>query len=173
MRVHTNEAVLVPSALVASGILWVGIRSARGAIRVSRPKPVKIEVLAYAPTVFYHCQHCELTFQQMGIGDRVHREHAKEALPDDLREEFHVISDWIHELHASHGRSVEIKVVDAASIEGVFKSVKHRAHRYPTVIVQGKDRYVRPDLRSLRSEIDERVQRTAYDAAAKGGDASD
>ncbi len=125
---------------------------------MSEPRPVTIEVLAYAPTVFYHCQHCELTFQQMGIGDRAHREQAREALPDDLREEFHALSDWVHELHSRHGDRIRVRIVDAASVEGVFRSLKHRTHRYPTVIIEGKDKHVRPDLGALHAEIAARVQ---------------
>jgi hypothetical protein len=123
---------------------------------VDAPKPLIVEVLAYAPTVFYHCQHCELTFQQMGIGDRVHRQHAREALPDDLRAEFHALSDWIHSVVEDYGPRVRVKVIDAASIEGVLKSVRHRASRYPTVVIDGR-RFVRPELASLRNEIDARV----------------
>ena len=47
-------------------------------------KPVSVEVITYAPTVFTHCQHCELVFGEVGIGERLRREEAAEALPDDL-----------------------------------------------------------------------------------------
>jgi hypothetical protein len=138
---------------------------------VHSPEPLAIEVLAYAPTVFYHCQHCELTFQQVGIGDRVHRQHAREALPDDLRDEFHALSDWIHSLGEEYGPRVQVKVVDAASIEGVLKSLKHRVSRYPAVILDG-DRFVRPDLARLRHEVDERMRAmSSGNAPARGGDA--
>ena len=61
-------------------------------------KPVTIEVITYAPTVFYHCQHCELTFQEMGIGEKLRREEAAAALPDDLARDFQALSDWVHRL---------------------------------------------------------------------------
>jgi hypothetical protein len=135
---------------------------------VNSPEPLAIEVLTYAPTVFYHCQHCELTFQQVGIGDRVHRQHAREALPDDLRDDFHALSDWIHSLAEEYGPRVRVKVVDAASIEGVLKSLKHRVSRYPAVIVDG-DRFVRPDLARLRHEIDARMGATSSGKAPARG----
>ncbi|MGH2488650.1 MAG: hypothetical protein ACRDFR_03405, partial [Candidatus Limnocylindria bacterium] len=53
-------------------------------------KPVTVQVITYAPTVFYHCQHCELTFQEMGLGERLRRQEAAESLPDDLAQEFQV-----------------------------------------------------------------------------------
>jgi hypothetical protein len=118
------------------------------------PAPrMTINVLAYAPTVFYHCQHCELTFREMGIGERVHREHASASLPDDLLEEFHALSDWIHRVYERHGDRVRIKVIDVASIEGCIKSIKHRARHFPTVIIDG-EKHVRPDLALLDEDID-------------------
>ena len=40
---------------------------------------VNIEILTYAPTAFYHCQHCEIAFGQMGVGERVHRDRVVRA----------------------------------------------------------------------------------------------
>ena len=36
--------------------------------------PLSIEVLTYAPTEFFHCMHCEVTMQAVGLGQAVHRE---------------------------------------------------------------------------------------------------
>jgi hypothetical protein len=98
-------------------------------------RPVNITVIAYAPTVFYQCQHCELAFQEMGIGERLRRQEAAEALPDDLGREFGQLSDWIRALIARHGPRVHLDVVDAVSIEGLITSLRHRVFRYPAVIV--------------------------------------
>jgi hypothetical protein len=43
-------------------------------------KPLTVEVITYAPTAFYHCQHCEVAFQEMGIGERLRRADAATAL---------------------------------------------------------------------------------------------
>ena len=100
-------------------------------------KPLTVEVITYAPTVFYHCQHCEVAFQEMGLGERLRREEAAAALPDDLARDFQVWSDWIHRLLERYGPRVRVKVVDAASIEGVLESIRHRVGRYPTVGCRG------------------------------------
>lgn len=118
---------------------------------------VKIQVITYAPTVFYHCQHCELTFSQIGIGDRIHREEARDALPEDLRRDFEELSDWVHELIERYGDRVSIRVIDAASIEGVWKSLRHRLRRYPAIIVEGTNRQMESDFRSLQPVIDRYV----------------
>jgi hypothetical protein len=117
--------------------------------------PVRIEVITYAPTVFYHCQHCELTWQQIGVGDRLHRREAREALPDDLLEEWHRLSEWVDGLIRTYGSRVSVKVVDAASIEGVWKSVRHRVRTYPTVIVGGQEKRTGADFASIGPLIKE------------------
>ena len=105
-------------------------------------RPVKVQVITYAPTVFLHCQHCELTFREMGLGERLRREEAREALPPELRVEYQRVSEWVHDLVHRFGSRIRVKVVDAASIEGVWKSFRHRARRYPAVIVEPADREV-------------------------------
>jgi hypothetical protein len=129
-----------------------GNRMARTSI--GRSSPLRVEVITYAPTVFYHCQHCELTFQQMGLGDRLHRKEARDALPDDLREEFHALSDWVHRVNERHGERVRMRIVDAASIEGFWKSLRHRAHRYPAVIIGRNHRVIGADVETLDAELE-------------------
>jgi hypothetical protein len=109
-------------------------------------RPVRVQVITYAPTAFYHCQHCELTFSEMGVGERIHKEQAREALPDDLRHEYELVSGWIHDVIRRFGRSVRIRLVDAASIEGFWKSLRHGVRRYPAVIVEGAGKHVENDL---------------------------
>ncbi len=111
--------------------------------------PVTIEVITYAPTVFYHCQHCELTFGEMGIGERLRRSEAAESLPEDLGREFQRLSDWVHGLLERHGPRIRVKVIDAASIEGFLASLRHRVHRYPAVIVAGREKRIGTDFESL------------------------
>jgi hypothetical protein len=120
-------------------------------------KPVSVQVITYAPTVFYHCQHCELTFQEMGIGERLRRREAAEALPDDLTREYQAVSDWVHSLLERHGRRVRVDVLDAASIRGFFASLRHRVGRYPAVIVDGREKRIGLDLAALDPLIDHKV----------------
>jgi hypothetical protein len=120
-------------------------------------RPVTVEVITYAPTVFYHCQHCELTFQEMGIGERLRRQEAAEALPDDLAREFQSLSDWVHRLLERHGQKVRVRVVDAASLEGFFRSLRHRVMRYPAVIVDGNEKRIGSEFDALDPLIDARV----------------
>ena len=119
---------------------------------------VMVQVIAYAPTVYYHCQHCELTFKEMGFGDRVHQEQSRESLPEDLRAEFHALADWIASLHDRYGDRLRVKVIDATSLEGVWKSLRYGARRYPFVVVDGRHKHTGTDFAVLESYIDRSLQ---------------
>jgi hypothetical protein len=122
-----------------------------------RKAPVTVEIIAYAPTAFYHCQHCELTFQEMGLAERLRREEAKSALPDDLAREYQELSDWIRSQGERHRGRVHFRVIDAASIEGVLASLRHRVFRYPAVIVDGSDKQAGRDLHAAEPIIERHV----------------
>jgi hypothetical protein len=130
--------------------------------------PLSVKVIAYAPTIFRHCQHCEVAFEGLGLGERMHRAEARDALPADLAEEFQRISDWVHALIERHGPRLAVSVVDAASIEGVWSSLRHRVRRFPAVIVNGRETYPGSDLGRIDAIVDERLAR-APTAARSGG----
>ena len=135
-------------------------------------KPVSVEIITYAPTVFTHCQHCELAFGEVGIGERLRRQEAAEALPDDLAGDFQALSDWVHTLLERHGRHVRVKVLDAASVEGFVSSVRHRVGRYPAVIVDRDEKRIGNDFTTLDDLIDRRVALAeAANTAADGANA--
>jgi hypothetical protein len=123
-------------------------------------KPVTVQVITYAPTAFYHCQHCELAFQEMGLGDRLRHQEAAESLPEDLARDFQVLSDWVHTLLQRFGPRIRVEVIDAASVEGVIASVRHRVGRYPAVIVDGEKR-IGTDFSALDPLIEQRVATAA------------
>jgi hypothetical protein len=133
-------------------------------------QPVNVTVITYAPTIFRHCQHCEVAFQGIGLGERIHREEAKDALPPDLIADFQRVSDWVHALLRRHRTGVAVSVVDAASIEGVWKSLRHGVRRFPAVIVDGRATAVGAELDAADAVIDERLRPSSPAAvAAKGG----
>jgi hypothetical protein len=96
----------------------------------------------------------------MGLRQKVQREMADTGLPDDLMREFHHLSEWAHTLPAKFGPRIRLRLVDAASIEGFFKSLLRRFHRYPAFTVAGQ-RYVGSDFSRVDALIAARL--------AKGG----
>ncbi len=80
-----------------------------------------------------------------GLGRKVHQEQLESGLPEDLTAEFHVLSQWAHGLPERFGSRITLRVVDAASIEGFFKSLFRRLSRYPAFVVDGR-KYVGSDF---------------------------
>ncbi|HET7676419.1 MAG TPA: hypothetical protein VFK38_01050 [Candidatus Limnocylindrales bacterium] len=132
-------------------------------------QPVTVQVITYAPTAYYHCQHCELTFQEMGIGERLRRQHAAESLPEDLGREFAVLSDWVRSIIQRYGARVHVQVIDAASIEGFLKSLRYRVGRYPAVIVNGREKRIGSDFAALEPVIERHLSAARQPAAGAGG----
>ncbi len=116
-----------------------------------------MEVLAYAPVDFFHCQHCELVWHETGASQEVHREQITSSLPDDLMAEYQQLSDWVREMISIYGERLRFKIIDAASIEGWLKSVCHGLHRYPTIILEGTEKIVGRDFERATAVIRERM----------------
>ncbi len=104
--------------------------------------PLLVEIIAYAPTAYYHCTHCEVAWREMGKSNRVHEEQLESSLPQDLQREYLAVSDWVREMFRVHCDRLLVKVIDAASVEGFYKSLKYGARRYPAVVINGKWRFV-------------------------------
>jgi hypothetical protein len=131
----------------------------------SSMQPVSVQIITYAPTIFRHCQHCELAFEGMGIGQPVQREAAASSLPDDLANEYQDVSDWVHRLLERHPGRVAVSVIDAASIEGVWKSLRHRVRRYPAMIVAGRETATGTDF----GAVDRIINRYVSSSGGRGG----
>lgn len=117
-------------------------------------KPLLVEILAYAPTAYYHCMHCEVAWREMGKSNRVHQEQLESSLPEDLAHEYQAVSDWVREIFALHGDRLILKVIDAASVEGVIKSLRYKTRRFPAVIVERNTRFSgESSLQSAAEEI--------------------
>jgi len=105
-------------------------------------EPLLVEIIAYAPTAFYHCTHCEVAWREMGATNRIHAEQMESSLPPDLIEEYQAVSDWVRGVFRLHCDRIAIKVIDAASLEGFYKAVRYGARRYPAIIIGQKRRFM-------------------------------
>ncbi len=119
--------------------------------------PLTIEVLAYAPTAYFHCQHCEIAWQQTGVGQAARAEQMANNLPDDVMQDYQRLSDWIIALVEKYCGQVSVHVVDAASIEGFVKSLRYGVHRYPTAIFQDGRKIPLTDYAQVESAVQEQM----------------
>lgn len=120
-------------------------------------KPLKIEILAYAPTAFFQCRHCEVVMGEAGLGSRIRADQLTDALPGDLQRELARVLDWATRLISTHSGRVEVEFIDAASVRGLWKSLRHGLWRYPAVVVGGRERFRGTNLVAAEGAVAERL----------------
>jgi hypothetical protein len=116
-------------------------------------EPLLIEIIAYAPTAYYHCTHCEVAWREMGVDNRIHDEQVTRSLPSDLTQDYQQISNWVEDLFRRYCDRVVLKVIDAASLEGFVKSLRYGIHGYPTVIVDHRSRFTKDALTRAGEQV--------------------
>lgn len=124
-------------------------------------KPLSVEVIAYAPTAFYHCQACELVWQQTGVCKDAHAEQVNSALPPDLMNDYRQLSDWIISLVAKHGAQLIVHVIDAASFEGFWRSLRYGVRRYPAVVIDGAEKLSPASFAAASAAVDKHLAQRA------------
>jgi hypothetical protein len=88
----------------------------------------------------------------MGATNRIHKEQLQSSLPEDLIQEYETVSNWVKEMFRLHCDAILLKVIDAASVEGFYKSLRYNARHFPAVIVNRKARFLGQEMLSSASE---------------------
>ena len=119
-------------------------------------KPLTVEVIAYAPTQYFHCQHCEVLFQEAEVKGvkKFHADAVETSMPPEMMQEYRHLSDWVMSAVERYGGRVVFKVIDAASTEGLLKSVRYGVHKYPAVVIDGREKQLGADFAKAESLID-------------------
>lgn len=117
---------------------------------------ISLQVIAPVITSFYHCMHCEQIFSQAGIGQQVHQEEI-DQYPEDVKQEFTKLADWMFEVAHQFGDQIQIQVIDPQSIEGFLKSLRYWVRKYPTFIVNGRDKLIGWDKASLDAMLQKQL----------------
>jgi len=99
-------------------------------------KPVQLQVLAYMPSEWRHCSHCERLFEAVDIGAQVRRE-MRVGYPPGMLEQAERLALWLQELSALYGQRLQIRVVDPQSLEGFALSLRYWLRRYPAFVLNG------------------------------------
>jgi Protein of unknown function (DUF1525) len=123
----------------------------------SPARPVPIDVIAYAPAAFFHCLHCELIWHESAVRAKDRAEQLAGSLPDDLRDQYQQLSDWVHRMLAAHGARLQFRILDAASIQGCWTALRYGVRRFPAVIVDGQERSVGAQFERATMLIERRL----------------
>ena len=120
-------------------------------------KPILLEIVTKVMTSFGQCRRCKILFDQAGFDQKLHQKEMDEY-PADLKEENTKLSDWIQELNGLYKHRLSIKLIDAPSPLGIYKSLRYRIRTYPTFIVEGKETYAGWDKGRLESLLDKYIK---------------
>jgi Protein of unknown function (DUF1525) len=121
------------------------------------PRPVSVDVLAYAPVAFFHCLHCETIWQHSEVRARDRREQLATSLPQELTLEYQRLSDWARMVGDRYGGRVRLRIIDAVSVEGWVKTLRYGVRRYPAVIVDGAARSIGSEFERATELIERRL----------------
>jgi len=100
-------------------------------------KALTVEVISHVLSSFDHCSHCQVFLNEAGVGQKIHREDFA-AFPPEVREEYDRLLTLLETLAARFGGRVQFRILDAQTIEGLWKSVRYWIRRYPTFLVAGE-----------------------------------
>jgi hypothetical protein len=122
-----------------------------------RPQPIRIEVVAYTPVAFVHCMPCELVWQTSAARAQDRREQWDTSLPEDLKQLYQQLSDWVRRMVALYGGRLRFRIVDAASIEGWITSLRYGIRQYPAVIIDGHEKSIGTEFERATALIERRL----------------
>ncbi len=119
-------------------------------------KPIIVEVVTNLLSSYGHCTRCDLLFRESGVVFDVNKEDFGEY-PEDLREESLRLSRWIRRLGELYRHRISVRLIDAKSLPGLYRSLIHRIRTYPTFIVEKKDLLSGWDSEGLEALIDAHI----------------
>ncbi len=77
--------------------------------------------------------------------------------PLELKEDYLFLSAWVRDLSQKYGGKILIKVIDAQSLLGFYKALRHRVFRYPAFIINKKKTYIGQDKKQLEALLREQM----------------
>lgn len=123
-------------------------------------KPISLEIVTRTLTTFGQCRSCSLVFEEAGLREKI-EENTCGEYPPDLIEESKRLYAWIEELKRLYRHRLSIRVIDAKSFLGFYKSLRHRIRRYPGFIIEGKEKCIGWDRERLESLLDQHIRQGA------------
>jgi hypothetical protein len=120
-------------------------------------KPLTVEVVSTLITAPGNFSHCELVLGEAGVKSRSSLQDIADY-PAELREELARLNDWLAELCRLYRHRIRIRLIDAQSPLGIYKSLLHRIRRYPTFIIEKRDVYCGWDRGRIEALLDAHLQ---------------
>lgn len=93
---------------------------------------------------------------QVGLKQKKDNELLNEY-PEDIKEDYLLLSEWMRELSQKYGPKILIKIIDAQSFWGFCKALRHGVFHYPTFIINNKKKYTGKDKKQLDALLQEQM----------------
>lgn len=121
-------------------------------------KPIMVEVVSMMLTVqTEECKNCRGVFESIGLKSKFADREINEY-PSDLKEEVLRLSNWIRELTQRYPNQIQVKVIDAVSILGIYKKLRHHIKKLPAFIVDHRETYSGWDKKALDTILNQHLQ---------------
>jgi hypothetical protein len=99
-------------------------------------EPIRIDIFFPVPEGWGLCTTCETMMSQAALVPPP-SERGMDEYPADWQEDFKRLTDLIYNLSDQYPDSVQIRIWDPRSFQGLLKSIRYGVRRYPTFIVNG------------------------------------
>jgi hypothetical protein len=116
-----------------------------------------VEVITRVLTITGSTSPLEFLLSDVASGQDA--DHQLNQYPEELKEEYLRLSDWIRQLCDTYQNNILIKIIDAHTPLGLYKCVRYRFRRTPTFIVNGRQKYTGWDERRLEAILNWQLTR--------------
>ena len=103
------------------------------------------------------CTTCEMMLAQANLV-QAPQERGLDEYPPEWQEEFRRLSSLIFTLADHYQNKVRIRIWVPRSLQGMLKSIRYGVRRYPTFIVNGRNKLTGWDTNSLEQHIQTAVE---------------
>ena len=113
---------------------------------------VHVDVISPLPEGWGICLSCEMLMARANL-DQAPHERGLDEYPPEWQEEFQRLSDVVLGLSDRYQDSILIQIWDPRSLQGLMKSLRYWVRRYPTFIVEGRDKVTGWNVEQLDQHI--------------------
>ncbi len=116
-------------------------------------KPILLEIVTRMITIVGNCHRCEIVLEGVGLS-KTFSQNEFDDYPKEILDETERLSFLLHYLKELYRHRLLIRLIDAKSLPGLYKSLRHWIRNYPTFIVEGKETYTGWDKDRIETLID-------------------
>ncbi len=101
------------------------------------------------------CHGCQVFMGLSGIRSK-NRKASEQEFPPGVFEQNQQIIECLNELRRIYSDRIRVRIIDALSLEGLWKQLRHRVFHLPAWIVDGQASYSGVNPAGVRALIDQR-----------------